>query len=708
MSLRTFRSLLLLSCLFISQLLLANEPAYTLIPDEEYKLDRKVFIKKEGKKYGLVNKRGKEVLPAKYDSLVYTELANQYIAYLQNTKGTKAVGVITERDKKIIPIGYQHIQPVALTLYTVTNFEGFSALYDSEGKAKTSFTFDEITAFKGKVARFYRSGKAGLINSRGEILLPAAYKDIIIRSDSTADVINLRNWKILDGNNRQLNNLHFDSIRPLGPDRWATSINFYNSAGQSTLMSALTNTKGEQLIPYRPMYIYAFEGAVAKIKKNQQFGVIQRDGSYLLPAEFDSIAFTDNAIIAGVRAESQWSWHLFSLKGKKKSRHTYQAIAPPIPAQAGTSATGDAQTELLMPAKLKGRWGYINQEGEEVLTCRYDTTYAFEGDLARVRFSNSMGVINRQGNWQIRPFADYITIVSPTRFIARNQGNHQLIDEKGEVLLQTPHVLLAVKGGLLEVNTQKQFGLFDLNGRRLTPTEFQWISDLQDGEIFLAKKWGKKGILSKDGKQFIAESDDTFDKLYGLNEGYLAVEIDRQQGFVDTRGRLRISNRYDSVGAFSNEYAAVKLMGRWGYIDKLERIKIQPLYQEAGPFEEDLAVIKKAGAYGLINKKGEVLIEPTYEKIHSLNGGRFLIVKEGKMGITDKAANTLLSAKYDHIEDLKNGYFLVSRNGKKGLIDYQGVSTIPMMYDTLLWDEINEVYLCSERGENIERKKLRQ
>ena len=453
MSLRTFRSLFLLSCLFLSQLLLATEPAYTLIPDEEYRLDRKVFIKKEGRKYGLVNKRGKEVLPAKYDSLLYTELANQYIAYLQNTKGTKAVGIITERDKKIIPIGFQHIQPVALTLYTVTNFEGFAALYDSEGKAKTSFTFDEITAFKGNVARFYKNGKAGLINNQGEILLPAEYKDIIIRSDSTADVINLRNWKILDGNNRQLNDLYFDSIRPLGPDRWATSIKFYNSAGQPTLMSALTN--------------------------------------------------------------------------------------------------------------------------------------------------------------------------------------------------------------------------------------------------------------AKDGKQFIAESDDTFDKLFELNEGYLAVEIDRQQGFVDTQGRLRISNRYDSVGAFSNEYAAVKLMGRWGYIDKLERIKIQPLYEEAGPFEEDLAIIKKAGAYGLINKEGKVIIEPAYEKIRSLNGGRFLIVKEGKMGITDKAANTLLTAKYDHIEDLKNGYFLVSRNGKKGLINYQGVSTIPMMYDTLLWDEINEVYLCSERGEAIERKNLR-
>jgi hypothetical protein len=101
-----------------------------------------------------------------------------------------------------------------------------------------------------------------------------------------------------------------------------------------------------------------------------------------------------------------------------------------------------------------------------------------------------------------------------------------------------------------------------------------------------------------------------------------------------------------------------------------------------------------------------VLIKPQYEKITPLQSGRYLIVKDGKIGITDKSANNLLSAKYDAITDLKNGYFIVVRNGKKGLVNYSGVSTIPMIYDTLVWDEINKVYLCSEKGEAIERKSV--
>ena len=314
-----------------------------------------------------------------------------------------------------------------------------------------------------------------------------------------------------------------------------------------------------------------------------------------------------------------------------------------------------------------------------------------------------MGVINREGLWQIRPSADHITIISPTRFIARNKNSFQLLDETGQVLFNTPHALHPVEGGLLEINSQKQYGLFDLNGKRLTPTEYEWISELKEGAIFLARKGGRKGILSKNGKKFIAEGPKTFQKLFSMHEDFIAVEIDQQQGFVDTEGRLRISNRYDSVTHFSDGFAAVQLMGRWGYVDKIERLRVQPLFEAAGPFEEGMAVITKNGSKGLINKKGEEVIKPEYEEITSLKSGRYLIVKNGKVGITDKNANSLVTAKYDAVQDLKNGFFLVTRSDKKGLINYQGVSTIPMIYDILVWDEINKVFLCSEKGEMIER-----
>lgn len=682
----SFFLLLALGSSFISA---KAKPFAEVVPDALYKLERKVFIKREGNKYGLVNKRGKEILPAKYDSLLYTELQDQYIAFLLNQQGLKAAGIINERDKKVIPIDFSNIYPLAQSLYAVRDFNENTALFNSEGKQKTTFQFHKITAFKGNLARFYKNGKAGIINREGKILLEPIYKDIIIRSDTTVDVVHLRNWKILDANNKELNNLHFDSIFPVGKDRWVTSIRFYNSAGQPTLMSALNDIEGKQLIGYRPMDIAAYQGAVAKIREKSQFGVINLEGDYVLPAEFDSIAITQETIVAGIRTGNSWYWHLFDLKGKRKSRHTYQAIVP--------------QQDDLMPAKLNGRWGYINARGEEVLTCRYDTTYAFEGDLARVRYHDSMGVINREGLWQIRPSADFITIVSPTRFIARTEQQHQLLDEKGQVLFNSSNVLKAIEGGMLEIDKSMQYGLLDMNGKRLATTEFQWISPIKEDQIFLAKKYGRKGILSKDGKRFIGESDKTFDEIFDISENYLAVEIDNQQGFVDTQGRLRISNRYDSVTNFSEGYAAYRLMGRWGYVDKLERLQVQPLYDAAYPFEEGMAIIGKGGRLGLINKKGQVVIQPEYEDIQPLKSGRYLIVKNGKMGITDQGANTVLSAKYDHIEDLKNGYFLVRRDKKHGLVNYKGVSTIPLMYDILLWDEINDLYLCSEKGEAIER-----
>ena len=108
--LRSLFSLFVFLVISISSLSADVVPTYKIVPDEVYKIERKIFIKQQGSKYGLVNKKGKEVLPPKYDSLSYTELDDQYIAFLLNTKGLKEAGIITEKDKKVIPIGYKEIK----------------------------------------------------------------------------------------------------------------------------------------------------------------------------------------------------------------------------------------------------------------------------------------------------------------------------------------------------------------------------------------------------------------------------------------------------------------------------------------------------------------------------------------------------------------------------------------------------------------------
>lgn len=653
-----------------------------------------IRIKKEGNKWGLVNERGKQVLPARYDSLQYTRNNEYFIAYIRTNGRTNHAGLINTKGKELIPIKYTEIRPVAPNRYAVYDTNKKAALLDEMGLAKTAFEFDEITAFHGKLARFYKGGKAGVVDIDGRIRLAAEYQDVVIQNNQTVGAIPLRKWIITDGSNKILHTLLYDSIRPLGEDRWAVSTRFYDSVGRPTTMAALTDATGGILVPYRPMQISDFVNGVARVFENNRFGLIDRQGNYVLPAEWDSMAVVQGVAVAGMRLNQNWYWHLFSLKGKKQSRYTYQQI---IPVKEGP-----------LPAKREGRWGYIDPSGAEILLCRYDTTFAFVGDLARVRYNGHEGVINKEGLWQIRPIAEHITLLTPTRFLARLKNGYQLLNQQGEVLFETSEVLKPIVGGLAEITANRQWGLIDLNGKRLSFPVYDYITDLQEGLAFIASRDGRRGILSPDGKRFIPAGPDTWERLYNLNEGFIGAHIGRQQGFVDTNGKLRIANRYDTVSFFSDGMAAVAIKGKWGYVDKLERLRVQPLYDLVEPYKNGYAVVQLGGRQGVVDKKGVFLLPLEYDKISRLSNGRFLLKQGELFGLADDKGNKIISPKYNDVQDLQNGYLLVSRNGKKGLVTVDGVGTIPLIYDILIYDPKNNLYLSTFKREGIQQIKLEQ
>ena len=678
----------------LTLLLLAASPLYADVFLQSAPGPGPIRIQKEGKKFGLVNEKGKQVLPARYDSLQYTPHNDYFIAYMRGSDKVQKAGLINSKGKELIPIRYKAIRPVSHNRYAVIDSNKKEALFDETGVARTGFEFDEITAFQGKLARFYQQGKAGILDVEGRVRLKAQYQDIIIRSNEAVDAVPVRKWTITDGNNKLLHTLSYDSIRPLGEDRWAATTRFYDSVGRPTTMTALTDATGSILMPYRPMFINNFEDGVARVKEGAHFGLIDIKGNYVLPAEWDSLAVVQGIAVAGMRINAKWYWHLFNLKGKKQSRYTYEFIVP--------------VNEGPMPAKREGRWGYIDHTGAEVLLSRYDTTYAFEKELARVRFNGQEGVINKEGLWQIRPIAEHITILSPTRFLARMKKGFQLLNEKGDILYQTDDVLKPLVGGIAEINANRQWGLIDINGKRLSFPLYDYISDLQEGQVFIASLEGKRGILSQDGRKFIAAGPKTWERLYSMSEGFIGAQIGRQQGFVDTNGLLRIANRYDTVTFFSDGMAAVAIRGKWGYVDKIERLRVQPMYDHAQPFIKGTAIVQLGSMQGVIDSKGKFVIPLEYNKITRLSNGRFLLKQGDLLGLADAQGNRIIAPKYNAVQDLQNGYLLVSRGGKKGLVTIDGVGTIPLVYDVLIYDPKNDLYLSTYQREGIQRITLPQ
>jgi hypothetical protein len=79
--------------------------------------------------------------------------------------------------------------------------------------------------------------------------------------------------------------------------------------------------------------------------------------------------------------------------------------------------------------------------------------------------------------------------------------------------------------------------------------------------------------------------------------------------------------------------------------------------------------------------------------------GRLLLTTDQLTGLADPYGNVLLHPKYHSLLDLNNGYVIIEQEGKYGLVTLQGISTIPQVYDQLVYDRERNRYLALKKSE---------
>ena len=84
---------------------------------------------------------------------------------------------------------------------------------------------------------------------------------------------------------------------------------------------------------------------------------------------------------------------------------------------------------------------------------------------------------------------------------------------------------------------------------------FKIITELSNG-TFLIERDGKKGVITKDGKDLVLCK---YDKIYiGLYNKYFITELDRQFGLVDNDCNEILDCKYFSITEVESEYPTLK------------------------------------------------------------------------------------------------------------------------------------------------------
>lgn len=172
-----------------------------------------------------------------------------------------------------------------------------------------------------------------------------------------------------------------------------------------------------------------------------------------------------------------------------------------------------------------GKYGYINDKGEEIISCIYD--YAFN-------FSEGLGTVYKSGKW------GYVNEVGKEVV--------PCIYEKAGIFSE----------GLAFVKKNNVYGYIDKNGNEVIPCIYNNANDFSEGIAKVSKNWDYI-YIDKEGNEVIPPvgKDDVFQKEWAkvYNEGEINIGIDFN---------------FEKVGMYNDSVFIVEEGGLYRLNDNLE------------------------------------------------------------------------------------------------------------------------------------------
>lgn len=612
--------------------------------------------------YGFINDKGKFVIKPSYDT-VLSGFKNGYAVVVRKS----SAGLIDQKGKALIPFKFSAVGRPNQELIPVQDHKGLWGFYNFSGKPTIKCQYNNFRFRNyGKII-VQKDGFWGAISREGKNLVDTKYRELDVSDNNTYKAIVYEEWETRDIKNEPKQQFKFDSLQPAGK-----GLLKYRMIGKYGLVDLGNNKVTE--------YIYDSIGTERHgkfvVKVWDKYGVINRKGETVLPADYQQIIIDSAGIRAAIKnKEGKIWWGMYDPSGKELLSPNY-----PFLGEFG---------EGLVPAVAEnGVWRYLDLKGETVIPFKFSKAGAFKDGLALVTDykSDKQHFIDYRGEEVIAhdeiPFyhANLFWLDRNNRKIWRiSRGQYE------EFELLNPEVILVGKQG--------KRGLLSTDDKLLLPCKFDYVAEPSKEGFCAVKKGDKWGVVDKDGN-FTLPMTDRFEKIFTFHEKYARVLVKGRYGFIDTRGNVYISPQYPDAGNTSDGMVAVKINDKWGFVNTDEKLKVQPYYDQVWPFINGCAIVYGNRKYNLVDKEGKELHKPL-DGLKVTRTGKYLLERDGRYGLADEKGREILPVRYEMIREIEGGYFIVNLRGLYGVIDRNHNIKIPITFHYIQYDPFNDLFICA-------------
>lgn len=583
-------------------------------------------------KAGCLNLRGETKIPFQYDGIQVHGL-RAIVFHFQ--KGRYYYGLTDLENRIVIPVLYKQIYPLGTLRYAVENEHGKIALFTETGKAISAFNIDSIAAFKNSKAIMYQNLNEGLLDREGNIVVEPAYQKIEVNAEKVK-ILPHNEWQVLTATNKLKQKFNAESIVPIERGyiyRYGTQYGLLDTA-----LNVLVPAQYDQLIPLKADLFLA--------SRNGKQGIIQADNAVVFPFQYDSLKINHAFIRAFQKPKG---WVLTNQNRSFKTEKQYDWI-------------GESK-EAYWPVRNFGFWGLLNSAGIETVHCVFDSLLEISDQRVVVKFRNQYGIISSQEEWLVAPQPYPLHLLNDSCYLQKQAHLTFLKKYSGETIYFTENPTVYEEASWNEYLPDGTIKTLDYNGSVLARTLAPVLNRLEE--------------------------------IYEVHEGMRGIKRDGKYGFIDDRNRLRIANRYDGIGYFQEGLAAVKLIGKWGFINAEDQIIIHPNYESASPFVEGLSLVRRGGKAGIIDRNGKYILSLHYDSLERLADNKIKLYQNGLVGLADAQGTLLIEPRFSQLEELGNGLIMVVQDSRYGVISGTGLPVIPVIYDSITYDPIQNQFLAS-------------
>src|SRR5690348_15597589 len=311
-----------------------------------------------------------------------------------------------------------------------------------------------------------------------------------------------------------------------------------------------------------------------------------------------------------------------------------------VPSPCRRDTTGSGHSRTTAPVRLHGLYGFVDEDGHEVVTPQYRIVEDYAFGFAQVDVDGKSGLIDRDGRMVIAPKYGFIRAIAPDRF--RVEEIRRLGGWPGAENLTGTRTEFLPSGGVSISGTWGLYdpvGVIDLSGQWIEPLRRPFVPmfDKDDPSIRWVQRDKLWGLERADGSWLV---EPRFQDTGALVDGLAQVKLEGKAGFIDRTGSFAIAPVFDKAWSFRPGFGRTSVIqdGKAGVIDRtgawMFRTDYQWIYLAEVSGKDSSSKppfgwhFKKADRWGLLDLDGRVLLDADFDQsVNWCEDGRLVAYK---------------------------------------------------------------------------------